>query len=472
MAPTRRLNLDNREIEQAGALLIEFLKNYEQSIPARSVYSPPDRRVLEQLFDQPFPQDGIGVDRLFHLITDKIAPNSTTVSHPRFLAYVLPPPNGIAPFAESIAATLNQNCNFWQLSPAASVIELKVIRWLAALFNYPETSGGILTSGGSMASLAAIAAAIQDKYPGDFRRDGLQAGHARLNLYTSEEAHRAIEKNAVILGLGLDNVRKIPVDSNFRMRVDLLESAVHRDREAGHQPFCVVAAAGTINTGVIDPLPEIAAFCAKENLWLHVDGAYGALFVLSDRCKAELQPCGLADSIALDPHKMLFAPLEAGCLLVKDRQKLRRAFQFVSSYLTIDEDPLLINYLEYGPELSRSFKAFKIWCSLQAFGLDAFVSAIDHTLHLAEYMADRIRQNDALELLAPVRLTAVCLRLKDRTDEENQAVLRQLVDEGTALLGPVQIRGRFGLRVCIANFRTQQSDIDLVLDRICMLAAG
>ena len=433
---------------------------------------PLDRPALEELFNQPFPEDGIGVDRLFRLITDKVAPNSTTVAHPRFLAYVLPPPNGIAPFAESIAATLNQNCNFWQLSPAASVIERKLIGWLSGLFNYPETSGGILTSGGSMASLAAIASAIADQHPGDFRRDGLQAGCARLILYTSEEAHRAIEKNAVILGLGLDNVRKIPVDSNFRMRVDLLESAVHQDREAGHQPFCVVGAAGTINTGAIDPLPKLAAFCSEENLWLHVDGAYGALFVLSDRCKDELLPCGLADSMALDPHKMLFAPLEAGCLLVKDRHKLRRAFQFVSSYLTINEDPLLTNYLEYGPELSRSFKAFKIWCSLQAFGVNAFVSAIDNTLELAEYMAERIRQDDALELLAPVRLTAVCLRLKDRSDAENQAVLRALVDEGTALLGPVQIGGRFGLRACIANYRTQRSDIDLVLDRIRRLAGG
>jgi aromatic-L-amino-acid decarboxylase len=291
-----------------------------------------------------------------------------------------------------------------------------------------------------------------------------------LILYTSAEAHRSVEKNAVILGLGLDNVRKIPVDAAFRMRVDLLQEAVQRDRRTGHQPFCVVATAGTVNTGAIDPLPEIAGFCAQENLWLHVDGACGALFVLSDRLKDELAACGRADSVSLDPHKMLFAPLEAGCVLVKDRQKLRDAFHFASSYLTADPDPLLTNYLEYGPELSRSFKAFKIWCSLQALGWKAFVSAIDHTLDLAQYMAAQIQQDDALELLAPVRLTAVCWRLKNRTDAENQLVLKKLVDEGTALLGPVQLGGRFGLRACIANYRTQRSDIDLVLDRIRRLA--
>jgi aromatic-L-amino-acid decarboxylase len=207
-------------------------------------------------------------------------------------------------------------------------------------------------------------------------------------------------------------------------------------------------------------------------LWLHVDGAYGALFVLGDRCRDELAPCGLADSMSLDPHKMLFAPLEAGCLLVKDRQKLRGAFQFASSYLTVNPDPLLTNYLEYGPELSRSFKAFKIWCSLQALGVKAFVSAIDQTLDLAEYMAEQIHKDDTMELLAPVRLTAVCFRLKDRTDAENQTVLRKLVEEGTALLGPVEIGGRSGLRACIANYRTQRDDIDLVLDRIRLLAAS
>jgi aromatic-L-amino-acid decarboxylase len=472
MATTRRLNLDDREIEQAGLLLTAFLRSYEQSIPARRVVPALDRPALEEIFDQPFPEEGLGVERLFQLITREVVPNSTTIAHPRFLAYVLPPPNGIAPFAEGIAAALNQNCNFWQLSPAASVIERKVIGWLAGLYHFPAAAGGMLSSGGSMATLSAIATALQDKYPGDFRRDGLQAGRARLVLYTSEEAHRSVEKNAVILGLGLDNVRKIPVDSAFRMRVDLLQAAVRRDREAGHQPFCVVATAGTVNTGAIDPIPEIARFCAQEDLWLHVDGAYGALFVLGDRCKDELAPCGLADSMSLDPHKMLFAPLEAGCLLVKDRQKLRGAFQFASSYLTVNPDPLLTNYLEYGPELSRSFKAFKIWCSLQALGVKAFVSAIDQTLDLAEYMAEQIHKDDTMELLAPVRLTAVCFRLKDRTDAENQTVLRKLVEEGTALLGPVEIGGRSGLRACIANYRTQRDDIDLVLDRIRLLAAS
>jgi aromatic-L-amino-acid decarboxylase len=237
------------------------------------VLPPLDREELAELRDRPFPEDGIGIEQLFQEIAAKVVPNSTTIAHSRYLAYVLGPPNGIAPFAEAIAAALNQNCNFWQLSPAASVIERKVISWLAGLFGFPKEAGGIITSGGSMATLVAMATAIQNKFPGDFRKTGLQALAAPLVVYTSEEAHRCVEKSAAILGLGLDNVRKIPVDSEFRMRADLLAAAIRQDRESRKQPFCVVAAAGTINTSAIDPLNDIADLCADQNLWLHVDGA-------------------------------------------------------------------------------------------------------------------------------------------------------------------------------------------------------
>lgn len=321
-----------------------------------------------------------------------------------------------------------------------------------------------------MATLIALSTAIQDKCRFDFRKSGLQSSKSPLVVYISAEAHRCVEKDAVILGLGLDNVHKIPVDSAFRMRLDLLEAAVREDRKAGKQPFCVVATAGTINTGTIDPIDDLADFCSREDLWLHVDGAYGAMFVLSQRIKTELLPCGRADSIAIDPHKLLFAPLEAGCLIVRDRDKLRKAFSYSASYLTAEQDPLLINYMDYGPQLSRSFKAFKIWCALQAFGVDTFKEAIEHMLDIARYLEDRINQaKNSLELLAPVNLNAVCFRLRDSDDAENQHILAKLVEEGTALLGPVFLDGRFGLRACITNYRTTKEDIDLVVDRILQL---
>ncbi len=473
MSSSPRLHLTAGEIERAGRLLTEFLRSYEASIPSAFVLPPLDRTELSDILTQPFSESGIGIDQLFQEIAEKVVPNSTAIAHPRFLAYVLGPPNGIAPFADAIASALNQNCNFWQLSPAANVIEQKVIRWLSGMFEYPETAGGIITSGGSMATLTALSTAIQDKCRIDFRKSGLQSLKSPLVVYTSTEAHRCVEKDAVILGLGLDNVRKIPVDGDFRMRLNLLAAAVHEDRKAGKQPFCVVATAGTINTGAIDPIDELADFCRGEDLWLHVDGAYGALFILSSRMKAQLLPCGKADSIAVDPHKLLFAPLEAGGLLVRDRDKLERAFNFTASYLTAERDPLFVNYMDYGPQLSRSFKAFKIWCALQVFGVRVFRETTERMLDAARYLEEIIlREKSPFELLAPVSLNAVCFRFRNLDDAKNQRVLTELVEEGTALLGPVFIHGRLGIRACMTNYRTTREDLDLVAQRLLQLGAA
>lgn len=254
------------------------------------------------------------------------------------------------------------------------------------------------------------------------------------------------------------------------MRPDALERALQDDRRNGKTPLCIVATAGTVNTGAIDPVDRLADICAHENLWLHVDGAYGALFALAESMRESLIPCGRADSLALDPHKLLFAPLEAGCLLVRDRDSLRRAFHFESTYLTVEDDPLLTNYLEYGPQLSRSFKAFKIWCALRLFGTATFRAAHERMLGLAQYMAGRIDAEPRLELMAPVMLTAVCFRIRNGADP--RTVLKKLTEEGTALLGPVMLHGRPGIRACIANFRTTQRDIDIVMDRLLELGGA
>jgi len=470
--PERGLSLSEHELATAGNLLAEFLVSFERSLDHRPVMPVLDRDQLSDLLTTPFPNVGKGVEWLFRNIQENVVPNCTTVAHRRFLAYVLGPPNGIAPYAEAVAAALNQNCNFWQLSPAASVIERRVISWLGSLFGYPETAGGILTSGGSMANLMALRVAMHEKAPIDLHKTGLSGLASPLVVYTSAEAHRSVDKGAAILGLGSDHVHKIPVDADFRLRVDLLQAAIEADRRAGATPFCVVAAAGTVNTGAIDSIDEIGDLCDRESLWLHVDGAYGALFVLSNQMKDWLFSCGRADSITLDPHKLLFAPLEAGCLLVRNREKLRKTFHFTSPYLSAEQDPLLMNFLEYGPQLSRGFKAFKIWCSLQVFGIQAFRTATERMLELSRYMAARVMAEPSLELMAPVQLTAVCFRFKNGAS--TQTILARLAEEGTALLGPVRIKGRDGIRACITNYRTNESDIDLVLDRLLQLgrAAG
>ncbi|MGW4201300.1 pyridoxal phosphate-dependent decarboxylase family protein [Streptomyces sp. NPDC004726] len=463
------LVLDPASRARANALLARFLGDYEDSLRERPIVPDVDRTVLARLLSEPFPDRGVGVEELFADFNERVLPNSTTVAHPRFLAYVQGPPNGIGPYAEAMAATLNQNCNFWQLSPAASVIERSVVEWMAGLFGLGENAGGILTAGGSIATQDALTAALADRRP-DFREHGLQAGGAPLVLYTSEEAHRCVDKAAAVLGIGLDNVRHIPTDEQFRMRVDLLAEAVRADRAAGREPFCVVATSGTVTSGSIDPIGPIADLCEAEDLWLHIDGAYGALFVLAEGAREEFAACSRADSIALDPHKMLFAPLEAGCLVVRDAAKLRAAFAFSSSYLTVAEDPLMVDFMDYGPQLSRGFKAFKVWAALRTFGVDAFRATAQRCLDLAAHMGRRIEAEPDLEAMNPVTLTAVCLRLRGRTDTEHTEVLARLRAEGTALLGPALLGGRAGIRACVTNHRTTFEDIDLVVDRLVELA--
>lgn len=321
-----------------------------------------------------------------------------------------------------------------------------------------------------MANLTALTVA-RDAGLGDSARQlGLQGGTAPLVLYASQEVHNSIDKAAAILGIGLQYVRHVPCDGEQRMRMDRLKQMVMEHRGQGLTPFCVVGSAGTVTTGAIDPLAELAGFCREEKLWLHIDGAFGALAILSDRLRPRLLPAGRAHSMSLDPHKLLFSPLEAGCVLVRNAEDLRATFSFVPSYLSMFSDPDLVNYAEYGPQLSRGFKALKVWWSLRAFGQRAYSNAIDRLLDLALYMGERADAEPELELMAPVGLTAVCVRCRGLDDDQNERVLARLVSSGTAFLGRAQVKGRFCLRTCFMNLRTRPEDVDLILDEILRLA--
>jgi aromatic-L-amino-acid decarboxylase len=465
------LSLNDDEREAAGRLLTAFFDDYERSIPHRPIFPAIDRETLSGLLTRPFPDKGIGVEGLFRAINQMILPNTTTLSHPRFLAFVGGPGNGIAPYADAIAATINQNCVAWLGGPVASVIEQSVVAWLAGLFGYGERAGGIITAGGSMATLDALATMLHARRP-QFRERGWQTAGKPLVVYTSAEAHWCVDKAAAILGIGLDCVRRVPVDDRYQMRCNALEAMICADRAAGLEPACVVATPGTLNTGAIDPIPVIADVCAREDLWLHLDAAYGGLFVLSERLRDAFEACARADSIAVDPHKLLFAPFEAGCLLVRDRASQTRAFAFSPPIVAVEEDPLIVNYMDYGSQLSRGFKALKLWSALQTCGLEAFKSAIDHTLDLAQYMAERIEAEPDLELMAPVPLTALCFQLKGATEADHAAAIAQLNNEGTAFLNPARLGRRCGLRACLSNFRTTRSDIDLIVARVAEIARG
>lgn len=463
------LLFDPETHRKAGRLLGEFLADYEVDVSNRPVFPKINREAMRAILDEPLPDEGRSIEELFKEFKDIVVPNSTQVAHPRFLPYVLPSPNGISAFADALAGALNQNCNLWTLSPAANAIEQRVITWFHELFAFPKESGGIITSGGSMANLTALAMA-RDRFLGNnARKEGLQGNMSPLVLYTSEEVHNSVDKAAVILGIGLDHVRHIRCDREFRIRMDILKKAVLRDREDGFRPFCVVGSAGTVTTGAIDPLDDLADFCGEENLWLHIDGAYGALAILSDRMSSQLLPAGRANSLSLDPHKFLFNPLEAGCVLVRDAEDLRSTYSFVPSYLSMVNDPDFLDYAEYGPQLSRSFKAFKVWWSLRAYGRKAYANTIDRLFDLASYMGERIWSEPELELMAPVGFNAVCLRCNRLNDSQNEKVLARLVSEGIAFLGRAKVKGLFCLRACFMNLRTTREDVDIIIDDIIRL---
>ena len=458
--------------DEASARLADFTRRYLATVDQRPVHPPVDRVALRGLKQAPMPREGQSLDTLFEELEQVIVPNSTHTAHPRFLPYVQPSPNALSPYADHVAAVINQNCNLWHLSPAANAVEQAVLGWFSGLFGFPEGASGILTSGGSMANMIALTAARDHALGDAARTEGLQARTSPLVLYTSEEAHSSIDKAVSMLGLGTRHLRRIPTDEHFRLRVDVLETAIAADRAAGLTPFCVVANAGSVTTGAIDPIGSLSTLCREHGLWLHVDGAYGALAALSDRFHEPLSAIGLADSVSLDPHKFLFCAFEAGCVLVRDRQRLRHAFSASPSYLTMSEDPDFIDFANQGPQLSRAFKALKVWWSLKHFGADAYGRVIERMHDLAGYLGRRIEAQPAFELLAPVTFNCVCFRLRALDEAGNRRTLQALLDSGAAFLGPASVKGRTGLRACFMNLRTTEADVDPILDRLVALSGA
>jgi glutamate/tyrosine decarboxylase-like PLP-dependent enzyme len=342
---------------------------------------------------------------------------------------------------------------------------------------------GLLVSGGSMATLTALAVARQVKAGWDVRTEGFQGAHPRLIVYAGAEGHGCARKAVELLGLGGDNLRVAPVDEQRRMRVEALEALVEQDRAAGHRPIAVVANAGTVNTGAIDPLAEIAALCRRHDLWLHVDGAYGAPAILTQRYRDELAPLSLADSLALDPHKWLYVPVEAGLVLVRDGgQAMRDTFSLVPPYLRTDGSPTGVGgppwFSEFGFQQTRGFRALKVWMALKHHGVSGYAAAIEHDCALAGYLAERIAAGADLELMA-ANLSIVCFRYlppmrahdAEQLNSLNKAILQEVQMGGRAFLSSTVLDGRFVLRACIVNPRATAEDIDIVVDTVRSIGA-
>lgn len=430
------------------------------------------------------PEDPMPDERLFAYVRDVVFERSTYPGHPGFMAYVSGSGTVPGAAADLLASGVNMNLGGWMLSPAAMEIELHLTRTLASWFGLPPGAGGIIVSGGAMANFIALKAARDRRAGWDVRREGVAAGPP-LRIYLSEETHVVSSRAADMLGLGTGSVRIVPVDEGYRVRLDALEDAIARDRQEGLRPIAVVASAGTVATGAIDPLEEIADLCAEHGLWFHVDAAYGGPAAFTEDLGPAFAGIERADSIAFDPHKWLYTPHSGGCVLVRDVQTLPDSFSITASYTFQDKERTGrgVDGNQLGPQFSRGFWAFKVWLSLLAHGRRAYTRRISHDAELARYLGARVGERPDFELAAPVGLSICCFRYvpPDLPEVEgreayldllNERLMTQTQQEGRVFFSNAVLRGRFVLRVCIVNFRTEAEELDLLLDVAAEVGAG
>ena len=478
------VELDAAQFRTAGHALVDRLAELLATIADRPVtpHTTP-AAIRARLGDGRLPESGNDPVALLDQATSILFDNSTFNGHPRFLAYITASAAPIGILADFLASGINQNVGAWSLSPAATEIERQSLRWVAEFIGFPSTCGGIFLSGGNMANMVCFLvarAAYATRAGLEYRVKGMAAGDAaKLTAYTSAETHTWVQKAAELFGLGSDAVRWIETDGAQRMRMDRLRERIAEDRRAGHRPFLVIGTGGSVATGAVDPLPEIAALCREEELWFHVDGAYGAPAARVESAPPSLAALGEADSVAVDPHKWLYAPLEAGCALIRDAELLRSTFSHRPSYYHFQglaEDPP-INFYEWGPQNSRGFRALKVWLAFQHVGRAGYTRLINEDIGLAQRMYEKIDAHPELEAMTcalsittfryvppdlPASVTGA-----DRTtylNELNSALLTRLTEGGTVYLSNALIDDVFALRSCIVNFRTSAADVDAIPD--------
>lgn len=469
------MNLD-RDADGLRRLLdhaVDAVVGLYASVETRPVFPPVTPDGLRPTFDEPLPRSGVGAEDLIARVEREVFDNSTLNISPRFLSYIMSGGTHVGIAADLLTSALNSNFGLWHVSPAGTEIELRTVRWLAEFIGYPPDCGGTLLSGGSAADLHGLATAVVAKAPFDVRDEGLRAGPP-LTMYVSAEGHSALDKSATLLGLGRRHLRKIPTHADFTIDVAALRDTIQRDRAAGVHPICVVGNAGTVNTGAVDPLDALADVAAEENLWFHVDGAYGAAAARTALVGDSFRGMDRADSVALDPHKWLFVPFDAGGVLVRDPDCLRAAFSLVPDYLRQEGERYAP--MEYGFELSRRLRALKVWMTFLAYGADSLLAAIEGNIRLMRHMAELVEEDDALELAAPVPLSVVCFRYRssgseDAVDRVNRELVAAIEQDGRVFIAGSTVRGRPVLRACSVNHRLERAHVELALEVVRDLGA-
>jgi aromatic-L-amino-acid/L-tryptophan decarboxylase len=459
------------EIRDWGHSVVQFMIEYLGGLRDRPAYRHTSSREIRSGLDPVLPTKGTDFDSLLKVFRDTIVPFSRQNAHPRMFGYVQSPGTPIGAFADLLASTLNANLTIWRSAPAPVELERLTIDWIRQILGFNPEAGGLFVSGGSIANLAGLAAARQTKYhPLD-----------RLRIYASSATHFSISKAAALLGIGQHNVQYVAVDERLKMRVDDLVAKITADLEAGYVPLCVVGNAGTVDTGAVDPLPEIREVANRFQLWMHLDGSYGAFAILAQSARKLLVGMEQADSIALDPHKWLYLPVDVGCVIYRDPETARAAFAHEAEYTRMfgeEADEAFVCW-DYGPELSRRFRALKVWMLLKGVGLDRLSDAIESNLACARYVESMVQTSDDFEMAAPVELSIFCFRhvpggLKNQPpktiDAFNERLLVALQRDGSSYLSNTMINGRFALRGCVLNYRTTPRDMEILLEDVRRVA--
>lgn len=465
-----RLELDEVDLRALVAAAVDRICGEMRALPGRAACTLDGGAELARSLREPLPRTGSPLPELLATIFDRALPVSYNTPGPGYLAYI--PGGGLlhAAVADLIADAINRYVGLWRAAPGLVQLESNVIAWLCEIVGLPAGSGGVLTSGGSLANFSATVAA----------RHRLGERFADGTIYTSTQAHHSVARAAILAGFPAGQVRAVAVDERQRVRVDRVAAAIAEDRAAGRRPCLIVASAGTTNTGAVDDLEALADLAAREQVWLHVDGAYGGSFALTERGRVALRGLGRADSITLDPHKGFFLPYGTGALLVRDPAALRRAHSLHADYLPpMQEDPDFVDFCELSPELSRDFRGLRLWLPLKLVGVDGFAAALDEKLDLAQHAAEVLGGMAEVELLAPPQLSLLAFRhapARLRGDEaalneHNERLLAAINRRGRVYLTSTRLAGRFVLRICVLSFRTHRDRIDAGLADIAAAIA-
>lgn len=466
---------DWKGMEELGMEMVKDMMKNLSTVRDRNVWTAPPEEV-KNYFRQAVPESGESIESIYADFKSSILPYPTGNIHPRFWGWVMGNGSPLAMMADMLASGINLNQGGG--NQVGSLVESQVIEWFKELFGFPSDASGLIVSGGSMANLIGLTVARYAHAGFDLRKEGIYGSKKRMMVYASKEVHNCINKSVDMLGLGSDSLRLIDVDENYEINISALKDQIMKDRQAGLQPFCVVGNAVTVNTGACDNINALADVCAEEKLWFHVDGAIGALLELSEEYRHLVRGIERADSIAFDLHKWMYVPYEAGCTLVRKREAHYKAFSLQAAYLQHEQRGLSAGdtwFSDYGVELSRGFKALKIWMSVKEHGFKKFGRMITQNIRQVQHLKSLVLSNPLLELSAPAPLNILCFRYKGNvTDKEmlnalNKELLLQLHESGVAVPSYTTLHGKYSLRVANTNHRTRKNDFDILVSKVIEL---